>query len=46
MKPNGPECDGDILILLAADGKPFFVNSQELAGAPENKIARPSLSVS
>ncbi len=27
--------------VIHADGKPFFINSPELAGAAENKIARP-----
>jgi hypothetical protein len=38
---QNPWAEAIVNSVTHADGKPFFVNSPELAGAAENKIARP-----
>jgi hypothetical protein len=38
---QNPWADSIVNSVTHADGKPFFVNSPELAGAAENKVARP-----
>ena len=38
---QNPWAESIVNSVTHADGKPFFVNSPELAGAAENKIARP-----
>ena len=38
---QNPWAESIVKSVTHADGKPFFVNSPELAGAAENKIARP-----
>jgi hypothetical protein len=38
---QNPWADSIVNSVTHADGKPYFVNSPELAGAAENKVARP-----
>ena len=38
---QNPWAESIVNSVTHADGKPFFVNSRELAGAAENKVARP-----